>query len=127
MIRPSLVSIAIPLWMALSLVSAPAQSPVATLHGVTSNADGTPIASAQVVIHRDGDNTDATVVSGFDGSYSVSNLKPGRYEVKVNKGELHGAPTSVDLTAQQDLKMALALVASAPRRRRHQPGYREEA
>ena len=88
MIRPSLVSIAIPLWMALNLVSVQAQSPLGTLHGVTANADGTPLASTPVVIHRTDDNTDRTIISGFDGTFSFANLKPGRYEVKAIKGEL---------------------------------------
>ena len=109
MIRPSFVSIAIPLWVALNLVSVQAQSPLGTLHGVTANADGTPIASAPVVIHRADDDTDLTVISGFDGAFSVSNLKPGRYEVKASKGELHSSSATVDLAAQQDLKVDLAL------------------
>jgi len=114
MTRPSLVSVAIPLWMALNLVSLQAQSPFATLHGVTASTDGTPIASALVVIHRGDDNSDLTVVSGFDGAFSVSNLKPGRYEIKVSKGEMHSPPATVDLAAQQDLKVDLALTASTP-------------
>ena len=87
MIRPlsPLVSIALPFCIALSLVSVQAQSPVGILHGVTANADGTPIASALVLIHRDDDNTDRSVVSCFDGAFSVPNLKPGRYEVKALK------------------------------------------
>jgi Putative beta-barrel porin-2, OmpL-like. bbp2/Carboxypeptidase regulatory-like domain len=112
MIRPKLVSIAIPLWMALSFVSVQAQSPLGTLHGVTVNADGTPIASAPVVIHRMDDSTDRTVISGFDGAFSVSNLKPGRYEVKATKGELHSSPATIDLAASQNLKVDLALGAS---------------
>jgi hypothetical protein len=112
LIRP-LVSIAIPLWMALSIVSAQAQSPLGTLHGVTGKADGTPIPSALVFIHRDDDNTDRTVISGFDGAFSVSNLKPGRYEVKASRGELHSSlATVVDLEARQDLKVDLALAAT---------------
>ncbi len=108
----SLVSIAIPLWIAINLVSVQAQSPLGTLHGITANADGTPIASAPVVIHRTDDNTDRTIISGFDGAFSVSNLKPGRYEVKANKGELHSPSATVDLAAQQDLKVDLALAAN---------------
>jgi hypothetical protein len=117
MIRPlikPLVSIAIPLWMALGIVSVKAQSPLGTLHGVTANADGTPIASAPVLIHRIDDNTDRTIISGFDGAFSVPNLKPGRYEVRASKGELHSPPATVDLVAQQDLKIDLALATSAP-------------
>jgi len=113
MIRPSLVSIAVPFWMALNLVSVQAQSPLGTLHGVTVNADGTPIASAPVIIHRTDDNTDRTLISGFDGAFSVSNLKPGRYEVNASKGELHSLPVTVDLEAQQDLNVDLALVSPA--------------
>jgi hypothetical protein len=113
MIRPSLVSIAIPLWMALNLVSVQAQSPLATLHGITVNADGAPLASAPVVIHRIDDNTERTVISGFDGAFSVSNLKPGRYEVKAIKGELRSPLTAVDLAQSQDLKVDLALSAGA--------------
>jgi Putative beta-barrel porin-2, OmpL-like. bbp2/Carboxypeptidase regulatory-like domain len=112
MIKPQLVSIAIPLWVALALVSVQAQSPFGTLHGVTVNADGTPIASVPVVIHRNDDNSERTVVSGFDGAFSVSNLQPGRYEVKATKGELHSASAILDLPAQQDLKVDLALAGS---------------
>jgi hypothetical protein len=116
MIRPlisRLVSIAIPLWMALSIVSVQAQSPLGTLHGVTAKADGTPIPSATVFIRRIDDNTDRTVISGFDGAFSVANLKPGRYEVKASRGELHSPlATVVDLEARQDLKVDLALGAT---------------
>ena len=108
----SLVSIALPLWIAINLVSVQAQSPLGTLHGITVNADGAPIASAPVVIHRTNDNTDRTIISGFDGAFSVSNLKPGRYEVKADKGELHSLSATVDLAAQQDLKVDLALAAN---------------
>jgi hypothetical protein len=111
LIRP-LVSIALPLWMAVNLVSVQAQSPLGTLHGVTANADGTPIASAPVVIHRTDDNTDRTVISGFDGAFSVSNLKPGRYEIKAIKGELRSTSATVDLATQQDLKVDLVLAAT---------------
>jgi Putative beta-barrel porin-2, OmpL-like. bbp2/Carboxypeptidase regulatory-like domain len=111
MIKPFLVSIAIPLWMALSPASVQAQSPVGTLHGVTVNADGTPIASAPVTIHGSEDGTARTIISGFDGAFSVSNLKPGQYEVKASKGELHSLPVTVDLQAQQDLNVDLALVS----------------
>src|ERR1019366_5000012 len=109
MIRPSLVSIAIPLWLAFNLASVQAQSPLGTLHGVTANAEGGPIPEAQVVIHRDDDNTDMTVTSGSNGAFSASNLKPGRYEIKASQGEFRSPLATVDLAAQQDLKVNLAL------------------
>ncbi len=110
--RQWLVSIAIPLGMALNLASVQAQSPLGALHGVTANTDGTAIPSAVVVVHGTADNTDLTVISGFDGAFSVPNLKVGRYEVKASKGGLHSFLASVDLTAQQDFKVDLALSAS---------------
>jgi hypothetical protein len=112
MTKSALVSIAVPFWMAVTLVSVQAQTPNGALHGVTANADGTPIASAQVMIHRD-DSIDRTVVSGFDGAFSISNLQPGSYEVKAIRGEFHSLPVSVDVEAQQDLKIDLALLSPA--------------
>ncbi len=108
-IRP-LVSIAL---LAVSLVSVQAQSPLGTLHGLTANADGSPLASVPVLLHRIGDNTDRTVISGFDGAFSVGNLKPGQYELKAMKGELRSSPSTVDLAAQQDLQVDLVLASAA--------------
>jgi Putative beta-barrel porin-2, OmpL-like. bbp2/Carboxypeptidase regulatory-like domain len=107
------VSIAVLVCMAVTLVSAQAQSPNATLHGVTANAEGVPVASAVVVVTRADDRTDLTVISGFDGAFSVSNLKAGRCEVKASRGDFHSLPFPVDVTAQQDLKIDLALLSPA--------------
>jgi hypothetical protein len=107
-------SVSIAVLVSVTLVSAQAQSPNATLHGVTANAEGAPVASAVVVVTRADDRTDLTVVSGFDGAFSVSNLKAGRYEVKANKKELHSPTATVDVAGKQDLKVDLALAASTP-------------
>ena len=98
--------------MALNVVSIQAQSPLGTLHGVTANADGTPIPSAPVVVHRTDNDTERTIISGFDGAFSFSNLKPGRYELRASKGELHSPAATVDLAESQDLRVDLALAAS---------------
>src|SRR6202044_674315 len=92
--RNWLVSVAIPLGLALNLASVYAQSSTGALHGVTVK-DGTPLAEAQVVIHREDDNSDLTVTSGSGGAYTVSNLKPGQYAVKASKGELQSSPATV--------------------------------
>src|SRR5579862_152581 len=107
MIRTSLVSIAIPLWMALNLVSVQAQSPMSTLHGMTAKTGGAPIADAQVVIHRDDDNSNLTVTSGSDGAFTAPNLKPGRYLVQASQGELHSPSFIVELAPQQNVKVDL--------------------
>ena len=110
--RHWLVSIAIPLGMALNLASVHAQTSLGTLHGITAK-DGTPLAEAEIVIHREDDNSDLTVTSGSDGAYTVSNLKPGQYAVKASKGELQSSPATVYVAAEQNLKVDLALEASA--------------
>jgi Putative beta-barrel porin-2, OmpL-like. bbp2/Carboxypeptidase regulatory-like domain len=109
--RKCLVSIAIPLGLALNLASVYAQSSTGMLHGVTAK-DGIPVAEAQVVIHREDDNSDLTVTSGSGGAYTVSNLKPGQYAVKASKGELQSSPATVYVVAEQNLKVDLTLVAS---------------
>src|SRR5580693_524124 len=109
--RPWLITIAIPLGLALNPASGQAESPRGALHGITANSDGTAIPSAVVVIRRMVDNTDLTIISGFDGSFSASNLVPGQYQVKASKGELRSSPATVGVGAQQDLNISLALAA----------------
>jgi hypothetical protein len=110
--RQWLVSIAIPLGVALNLAFVYAQSPLGTLHGLTARADGAPVAEAQVVIHRNDDNSDFTLTSGVNGAFSLSNLKPGQYAVKASKGELQSSPATVYVAAQQDLQVDLELGAA---------------
>src|ERR1700733_6176963 len=110
--RQRLVSIAIPLGMALNLAFVRAQSSSGALHGVTTK-NGTPLAEVQVVIHGEDDNSDVTVTSGLDGAFAVSNLKPGQYAVKASKAELQSSPATVYVAAQRDLKVDLSLAAAA--------------
>jgi hypothetical protein len=109
--RQRIVSIAIPLGMALNLAFVHAQSSSGALHGVIAK-DGRPLADAQVVIHREDDNSDFTVTSGSDGAFAVSNLKPGQYAVKAMKAELQSSPAIVYVAAQGDLKVDLSLAAA---------------
>src|ERR1700722_14815392 len=109
--RQRIVSIAIPLGMALNLAFVHAQSSSGALHGVIAK-DGRPLADAQVVIHREDDNSDVTVTSGSDGAFAVSNLKPGQYAVKAIKAELQSSPAIVYVAAQGDLKVDLSLAAA---------------
>jgi hypothetical protein len=111
--RQWFVSIAIPLGLVLNLACVQAQESLGTLHGITANADGTVIPSAAVVIHPASDGNDVTAISGFDGAFSVSNLKPGQYSVKASKGELKSSPAIVYVAAQQNLKVDLSLAPSS--------------
>jgi len=112
--RQWLVRIAIPLGLAFHVVCVQAQSSPAagTLHGIIAK-DGAPVAEAEVIIHQEEGNTDITVQSGSDGTFSASNLKPGQYSVKAHKGQLESPPATVYVAAQQDLKLKLALSADS--------------
>ncbi len=110
--RHWLAAVTISLGVALNLASVHAESLLGAVHGVTAK-DGTPVAEAQVVIHRDEDHSEVIVTSDPDGAFAVSNLKPGQYAVTASKGGLLSKPATVYVAAQQDLKVELSLSASA--------------
>jgi hypothetical protein len=108
-----LVKLAMPLCMALSLVSTYAQSTLGALHGVTAKADGTPVSDAQVVIHQIDGNSEVKVSSGVDGTFMVPSVKPGRYELKASKGEFESPSKTVEVAASQNLAVDLALTSAS--------------
>jgi len=82
------------------------------LHGVTRDANGQPLAQAQVKVHGVEENTDRTVVSGADGSFVVENLKPGHYRLTASKeGFESQSATMVELAAQQSLPVDITLAS----------------
>jgi hypothetical protein len=94
--------------------SAQAASASADVHGVTVNALGAPVPKAQVLVHSVEDNTDWNIVSDSDGTFVVENLRPGRYQLRANKGRLvSSSVTTVDLAARQDLRVDMTLVAAS--------------
>jgi len=110
--RNWLVTAAVPLGIAFTLVSVHAQSQTGTLHGITEKADGSPIPAAQVVIQNSREHAGVTVTSGPDGTFSASNLAPGEYEIRATQGELLSLPSTVELGAQ-DVKVEIPLVSPA--------------
>ena len=94
----------------LSLVSVSAQPTLGALQGVAA-ADGMPVRDAQVVIHRISDNTVYKLTTGADGSFTVKNLDPGRYEISANRGELRSIPKSVNVLSARTINVELSLGA----------------
>src|SRR4029450_260466 len=80
------------------------------LHGVTRDPQGLPVAAAIVVARNLDENTDRIAITGVDGAFMVSDLKPGRYELTAKKDGAGGASTTtVQLSAEQSLTIDVTL------------------
>jgi hypothetical protein len=104
-------AVALTCCLLVGLGSARAGSVSADLHGVTLNALGVPVPGARVSVHSVADNTDRSIVSDYDGTFVVENLRPGRYQLRATKGGLAStSATIVDLAPQQDLRVDMTLI-----------------
>jgi hypothetical protein len=85
----------------------------ANLHGTARSSEGAPVADATVTARNLDDQSDRVVTSATDGSFSVSDLSPGRYSLTAKK-EGAGATdaTSVKLEPEQDLHVDLTFPAA---------------
>ncbi len=83
------------------------------VHGRIQDVSGSPVAGTQVVVHDPRDNTDRTIVSAADGSFTMDDLKPGHYQFTAKKqGYADSRVTETDVTAGQDLTLNLTLLAN---------------
>ncbi len=74
---------------------------LASLHGATRSADGLPIPGVHLTAHRIEDNSDSTVTSGADGTFTVDELKPGQYRISASKLGFVGLPITLQLSARE--------------------------
>jgi hypothetical protein len=83
------------------------------LRGMTLRADNRPLAQVLVVVHSVEESMDRTVVSGPDGSFTVSNLKPGEYQLTANKAGFASSPVKiVAVVAGESLHIDIILAES---------------
>lgn len=70
------------------VVSAPAAAQVTTgsLRGQVTTADGAPAAGANVTVRNTGTNQTYRTTSRADGSYTLTGLRPGTYEIVATAG-----------------------------------------
>ncbi|MBV8843506.1 MAG: TonB-dependent receptor [Bryobacterales bacterium] len=95
-----------------------AQSPVGLVGGVArDSASGNPIAEAQIVAHNLGLGTDRTTITDAGGSFTISNLEPGRYEIAATKDGFLRSSTSVEVAALRIARVELPLQVAADVRR----------
>ena len=83
----------------------------ASLAGVTRGPGGKPIPSTDVVISGMDDGTNRVVISDSQGSFEISGLPPGHYQLKANKeGFVNSPGSTVELAPGQSLHVELALL-----------------
>jgi hypothetical protein len=91
-------------------ITPPEITALGDLHGVTRDPQGLPVAAAIVVARNLDENTDRIAITGVDGAFMVSDLKPGRYELTAKKdGAGVASPTTVQLSAEQSLTIDVTL------------------
>ncbi|SPE37969.1 hypothetical protein SBA3_2740014 [Candidatus Sulfopaludibacter sp. SbA3] len=94
--------------LVLSVTAAFAQT--GSLSGVTRGPGGKPLPGTSVVIHAVDGSGDRVAASNDDGSFAVSALRPGRYQLKATKDGFVSSPESpVEVAANQNLQADLIL------------------
>ncbi len=84
---------------------APAQSTLASLLGTVRDASGAVVASCAVTVENTGTSAHRTTLSDASGSYSVPNLEPGSYTIKMEAPGFQPANYKVDLTARETVRV----------------------
>jgi hypothetical protein len=80
------------------------------VHGLIQDAQGSPVAGAQIVAHNSLETPDKVAVSAADGSFTMDGLKPGHYQFKATRrGFGDSTVMETDVAASQDLAVHLTL------------------
>ncbi len=121
--RPSPLSIAksplallILLFCFAILASHPAyaQSTFGSVRGVAQDDSGAVLPDTQLTLHSLDENTDRTVKTGSDGSFTLENVKPGKYSVHAHHdGFAETVMNGVSVEARQDVRLTVALSVAA--------------
>jgi hypothetical protein len=79
------------------------------------SVSGQPVPGAQIVAHNVLKGSDRTATSAADGTFAITDLEPGRYEVSASKDGFVKSSDNVEVGAQGSYRVefALAVVHSA--------------
>jgi Carboxypeptidase regulatory-like domain len=88
-----------------------AQSAGATLSGTITALAGTPVANAKISAKNSATGQSSEALTGTDGTYSLTNLAPGDYEVSVSAPNYVTKASKVTLAAGGAETLNAALVA----------------
>ncbi len=76
-------SLALPLFVLCFPLLVNGQSDSSSLSGTVTDSTGAVVANARLTVHNDTNGQDRTVQTNESGSYTITNLPPGDYMVKV--------------------------------------------
>ena len=100
-------------FLLLGLSPASAQSTLASFLGTVKDASGAVVASCVITVENTGTSAHRATVSDSSGSYSMPNLEPGSYTIKMEAPGFQAANYRVDLTARETVRVdGLMSVAS---------------
>jgi Carboxypeptidase regulatory-like domain/TonB dependent receptor len=116
-IRPRHLFGALLLLFALMYMAAPvlrAQSTFGSIRGIVQDASGAAIPGTEVTLHSVDENTDHTVKTDDSGSYTLENLKAGKYSIRAKRdGFADSVLDGIALAARQDLRFNIIMAIAA--------------
>ncbi len=91
-----------------------AQSTVSSISGTVTDSSGAVIPNASVHLHRQESGIENTTQANSAGNYTVQNLQPGHYDVRVEgKGLATTTESGVALDTRQQLRLDVTLTIGA--------------
>jgi hypothetical protein len=85
------------------------------LRGTTIGPNGVALAGVSVTIHQVDGGADRQLITGDDGKFMITDLRPGQYQLKASKEGFVGQPeATVEVAINQILDTNLMLSAAAP-------------
>src|SRR6267142_1407448 len=90
------------------------QAPDTTIAGTITSAAGTPIANATITVKNLATNEVRTLTANADGTYTLKNLAPGRYEITASASGYSAAVTTVSLRVNSSSSANLVLQLVPP-------------
>ena len=99
-------------FLALALLPAQnlmAQIESATISGLVLDSSGLPIPAAMVAAKETTTNVGRETIASATGFYTIPFLKPGRYEIRVNKANFKQATATLTVQVNQSARMDFSL------------------
>src|SRR6266700_7607342 len=92
-------------FLAPGLSTARAQSTFASLLGTVKDASGAVVAQCIVTVENTGTSAHRSTLTDTSGSYTVPNLEPGAYTIKMEAAGFQAANYKTQLTARQTVRV----------------------
>ena len=90
-------------------VCASAQTYRGTLRGTVLDPNGAVIPGAEIKVTSKETSETRSVISGDEGQYSISSLRPGSYELTATAPGFHTFQRTIDVAVNQELRLDLDL------------------